>query len=182
MFLESKGYVFESETDTECIAKLVKHIRSQNPSYTFRQLVEQTISQVRVLRSRLCLFLTYFLLLSSRVPLPVSSSRSSTLENVWQPGMSRRSSTSSQCILQTWISTSGRNQGRRVRKRLDPSPVQPGGPSQDVRSHPSRPGSHQFPSYSKEEDQCYVQSGLRPRMYLVFSFQITSVSPGYKTH
>lgn len=94
MFLESKGYVFESETDTECIAKLVKHIRSQNPSYTFRQLVEQTISQVRVLiSSRLCLFLTYFLLLSSRVPLPVSSSRSSTLENVWQPGRSRRSST-----------------------------------------------------------------------------------------
>ena len=46
MFLESKGYKFESETDTECIAKLVKHIRSQNPSYTFRQLVEQTISQV----------------------------------------------------------------------------------------------------------------------------------------
>ena len=45
-FLESKGYHFESETDTECIAKLVKHIRSQNPSYTFRQLVEQTISQV----------------------------------------------------------------------------------------------------------------------------------------
>merc|ERR1712158_29442 len=46
MFLESKGYQFESETDTECIAKLVKHIRSQNPSYTFRQLVEQTISQL----------------------------------------------------------------------------------------------------------------------------------------
>ena len=90
MFLESKGYVFESETDTEGIAKLVKHIRSQNPSYTFRQLVEQTISQVRVLNSRLCLFLTYFLLLSSRVPLPVSSSRSSTLENVWQPGMYQR--------------------------------------------------------------------------------------------
>ena len=93
MFLESKGYVFESETDTECIAKLVKHIRSQNPSYTFRQLVEQTISQVRVLNSHLCLFLTYFLLLSSRVPLPVSSSRSSTLENVWQPGRSQRLST-----------------------------------------------------------------------------------------
>ena len=90
-------------------------------------------------------------------------------------------STSSHCILQTWISTSGRHQGRRVRKRLDPSPVQPGGPSQDVRSHPSRPGPNQFPSYSKEEDQCYVQSGLRPRMYLVFSFQITSVFPGYKT-
>jgi len=46
MFLESKGYQFESETDTECIAKLISHIRSQNPSYTFRQLVEQTISQL----------------------------------------------------------------------------------------------------------------------------------------
>merc|ERR1711962_394042 len=45
-FLEAKGYVFESETDTECIAKLIKHIRSQNVDYTFRQLVEQTISQL----------------------------------------------------------------------------------------------------------------------------------------
>ena len=172
MFLESKGYVFESETDTECIAKLVKHIRSQNPSYTFRQLVEQTISQVRVLSSRLCLFLTYFLLLSSRVLLLVSSSRSSTLENVWQPGISLRPSTSSHCILQTWISTSGRDQGGRVGKRLDPSPVQPGGPSQDVRPHPSRPGSHQFPSYSKEEDQCHVQSGLRPRKGISLLFLV----------
>lgn len=45
-FLEAKGYVFESETDTECIAKLIQHIRSQNGDYTFRQLVEQTISQL----------------------------------------------------------------------------------------------------------------------------------------
>jgi len=45
-FLLSKGYVFESETDTEVIAKLIQHIRSQNVNYTFRQLVEQTISQL----------------------------------------------------------------------------------------------------------------------------------------
>merc|ERR1712038_2096433 len=45
-FLMTKGYVFESETDTECIAKLISHIRSQNVHYTFRQLVEQTISQL----------------------------------------------------------------------------------------------------------------------------------------
>jgi len=45
-FLMTKGYVFESETDTECISKLIHHIRSQNGHYTFRQLVEQTISQL----------------------------------------------------------------------------------------------------------------------------------------
>merc|ERR1712106_907293 len=45
-FLMTKGFVFESETDTECIAKLIQHIRSQNVHYTFRQLVEQTISQL----------------------------------------------------------------------------------------------------------------------------------------
>jgi glucosamine--fructose-6-phosphate aminotransferase (isomerizing) len=46
MFLESKGHKFESETDTEIIAKMVKHIRSQNPKDSFRQLVEKTISQL----------------------------------------------------------------------------------------------------------------------------------------
>jgi len=45
-FLMTKGFVFESETDTECISKLIQHIRSQNVHYTFRQLVEQTISQL----------------------------------------------------------------------------------------------------------------------------------------
>ena len=45
-FLMTKGYVFESETDTECIAKLISYVRSQNVHYTFRQLVEQTISQL----------------------------------------------------------------------------------------------------------------------------------------
>jgi len=45
-FLMTKGFVFESETDTECIAKLISYVRSQNVHYTFRQLVEQTISQL----------------------------------------------------------------------------------------------------------------------------------------
>ena len=90
MFLESKGYQFESETDTECIAKLVKHIRSQNPSYTFRQLVEQTISQVGESNANtLKLMLHVF---SLRALLPVSSSRSSTQGNVSQPGIVERTS------------------------------------------------------------------------------------------
>ena len=45
-FLITKGYAFESETDTEIIAKLISYVRSQNVHYTFRQLVEQTISQL----------------------------------------------------------------------------------------------------------------------------------------
>jgi len=45
-FLVTKGYKFESETDTEVIAKLIKHIRSQNPSDSFLQLVEKTITQL----------------------------------------------------------------------------------------------------------------------------------------
>lgn len=36
-----QGMKFESETDTECIAKLIKHIRSQNTNDTLRQLVEE---------------------------------------------------------------------------------------------------------------------------------------------
>eukprot|EP00088_Acartia_fossae_P025381 TRINITY_DN261_c0_g1_i4.p1 TRINITY_DN261_c0_g1~~TRINITY_DN261_c0_g1_i4.p1 ORF type:complete len:694 (-),score=222.96 TRINITY_DN261_c0_g1_i4:369-2450(-) len=45
-FLESKGHKFESDTDTEAIAKLIKHIRSQNPKDSFRQLVEKTCAQL----------------------------------------------------------------------------------------------------------------------------------------
>lgn len=45
-FLENKGYKFESETDTEIIAKLIKHIYSQHPTYSFRELVEQVIQQL----------------------------------------------------------------------------------------------------------------------------------------
>lgn len=44
--LEKRGYVFESDTDTEVIAKLVHHLWTQHPSYTFRELVEQTIQQL----------------------------------------------------------------------------------------------------------------------------------------
>jgi glucosamine--fructose-6-phosphate aminotransferase (isomerizing) len=46
MFLLKKGYRFESETDTEVIAKLVYHIYLQNPSCSFRELIEQVIQQL----------------------------------------------------------------------------------------------------------------------------------------
>ena len=45
-FLENKGYKFESDTDTEIIAKLIKHIHSQHPNNSFRELVEQVIQQL----------------------------------------------------------------------------------------------------------------------------------------
>ncbi|XP_075147859.1 glutamine--fructose-6-phosphate aminotransferase [isomerizing] 2-like [Haematobia irritans] len=44
--LEKRGYIFESDTDTEVIAKLVHHLWTQHPSYSFRELVEQTIQQL----------------------------------------------------------------------------------------------------------------------------------------
>lgn len=45
-FLELKGNFFESETDTEIIAKLINHIYSENPQNSFRELVEQVIQQI----------------------------------------------------------------------------------------------------------------------------------------
>lgn len=45
-FLEIKGYKFESETDTEIIAKLIHHLYEQHPTYSFRELVEQVIQQM----------------------------------------------------------------------------------------------------------------------------------------
>uniref|UniRef100_U5EXS6 glutamine--fructose-6-phosphate transaminase (isomerizing) n=1 Tax=Corethrella appendiculata TaxID=1370023 RepID=U5EXS6_9DIPT len=47
ILLSSKyGYQFESETDTEVIAKLIHHLYQQHPGYTFRELVEQCIQQI----------------------------------------------------------------------------------------------------------------------------------------
>jgi len=46
LFLQSKGHSFESETDTEVIAKLVKHLHDQDPTQSFRQLVEKVIQQL----------------------------------------------------------------------------------------------------------------------------------------
>ncbi len=45
---ESKGYVFESETDTETIAKLVKYMydNRENDDITFATLVEQVTKQL----------------------------------------------------------------------------------------------------------------------------------------
>eukprot|EP00090_Calanus_glacialis_P002054 TRINITY_DN11544_c0_g1_i1.p1 TRINITY_DN11544_c0_g1~~TRINITY_DN11544_c0_g1_i1.p1 ORF type:complete len:704 (+),score=168.81 TRINITY_DN11544_c0_g1_i1:35-2113(+) len=45
-FLMTKGHEFESDTDTETIAKMIAHIRSEHPKFNFKQLVEQTISQL----------------------------------------------------------------------------------------------------------------------------------------
>ncbi|XP_043272646.1 glutamine--fructose-6-phosphate aminotransferase [isomerizing] 2-like isoform X2 [Venturia canescens] len=44
--LQQRGYVFESETDTEVIAKLVHHLWTQHPTYSFRELVEQVVQQL----------------------------------------------------------------------------------------------------------------------------------------
>lgn len=46
VFLQGKGYEFESDTDTEVIAKLIHHIYTLNPSINFRELVEKVIQQL----------------------------------------------------------------------------------------------------------------------------------------
>ncbi|KAF7273785.1 hypothetical protein GWI33_013540 [Rhynchophorus ferrugineus] len=46
VFLEQKGYRFESETDTEIIAKLIYHFYKQHPTFTFRELVENVVQQL----------------------------------------------------------------------------------------------------------------------------------------
>ncbi|XP_055334949.1 glutamine--fructose-6-phosphate aminotransferase [isomerizing] 2-like [Paramacrobiotus metropolitanus] len=45
-YLEAHGFVFESETDTETIPKLIKHIYDKHPEMSFRELVEQAIQQI----------------------------------------------------------------------------------------------------------------------------------------
>jgi glucosamine--fructose-6-phosphate aminotransferase (isomerizing) len=47
-FLQSKGFVFESDTDTEVIAKLIKYIYDtrEDKYMTFRELVESVIIQL----------------------------------------------------------------------------------------------------------------------------------------
>lgn len=44
--LQQRGYVFESDTDTEVIAKLIHHLWVQHPAYSFRELVEQVVQQL----------------------------------------------------------------------------------------------------------------------------------------
>jgi len=46
MFLMQKGYKFESETDTEIIAKLIRHFYTLHPTYSFLELVEGVIQQL----------------------------------------------------------------------------------------------------------------------------------------
>lgn len=45
-YLLKKGHVFESETDTEVIAKLTQHVHDRYPDFSFRQLVETVIQQL----------------------------------------------------------------------------------------------------------------------------------------
>ncbi|GMT21762.1 hypothetical protein PFISCL1PPCAC_13059, partial [Pristionchus fissidentatus] len=45
-YLLKKGHRFESETDTEVIAKLIQHIHDRYPDFSFRQLVEIVIQQL----------------------------------------------------------------------------------------------------------------------------------------
>lgn len=46
---KGKGYVFESDTDTEVIAKLIHHVHSNNHHHNFRELVETVIQQVELI-------------------------------------------------------------------------------------------------------------------------------------
>ncbi|XP_054168262.1 glutamine--fructose-6-phosphate aminotransferase [isomerizing] 1-like isoform X3 [Oppia nitens] len=45
-FLIKKGYTFESDTDTEVIAKFAHHLYKKQPNIKFRELVEQVIQQL----------------------------------------------------------------------------------------------------------------------------------------
>lgn len=46
LFQINHGFEFESDTDTEVISKLIKHIHNNNPDLSFRELVEQVIQQL----------------------------------------------------------------------------------------------------------------------------------------
>ncbi|XP_050511347.1 glutamine--fructose-6-phosphate aminotransferase [isomerizing] 2 isoform X5 [Diabrotica virgifera virgifera] len=46
VFLEKKGHKFESDTDTEIIAKLIYHFYKLHPTYSFRELVENVVQQL----------------------------------------------------------------------------------------------------------------------------------------
>ncbi|XP_064458505.1 glutamine--fructose-6-phosphate aminotransferase [isomerizing] 2-like isoform X2 [Ornithodoros turicata] len=45
-FLVQRGFQFESDTDTEVIAKFIKHLHDTHPDLSFRELVEQVIQQL----------------------------------------------------------------------------------------------------------------------------------------
>lgn len=46
LFLAKKGFTFESDTDTEVIAKLMLHVYQNHPDSTFQEIVELTIQQL----------------------------------------------------------------------------------------------------------------------------------------
>lgn len=94
-FLETKGHRFESETDTEVIAKLVYHLWQQHPGYSFRELVEQVIQQLvciektfsiseleKIKISYQIIIITVHFLISRKVHLPWHLNRNIFQENV----------------------------------------------------------------------------------------------------
>lgn len=81
-FLEQKGYVFESETDTEVIAKLIHHLYLQHPNYSFRELVEQVIQQLVSATICSCLNYIFHECIFRKELLHWLLSQSSSLENV----------------------------------------------------------------------------------------------------
>ncbi|RJE16618.1 Glucosamine--fructose-6-phosphate aminotransferase, partial [Aspergillus sclerotialis] len=44
--LESKGFRFETETDTECIAKLAKYLFDQQPDIDFTVLAKAVVKEL----------------------------------------------------------------------------------------------------------------------------------------
>lgn len=62
IFQESKGYEFESETDTETIAKLIKYVfdNRETEDITFSTLVERVIQQLVSCRSHLSVVPLFF--------------------------------------------------------------------------------------------------------------------------
>lgn len=58
-FLMKRGFEFESDTDTEVIAVLIKHIHDTHPDLSFRELVEQAVQQLEGAFA-LCIKSVYF--------------------------------------------------------------------------------------------------------------------------
>lgn len=86
-FLEKRNYVFESDTDTEVIAKLVHHLWKQHPGLSFRELAEQAIQQLvsqldgprqHYYLTRLCILWVY-----RKEPSPLPLNRSTSQASVW---------------------------------------------------------------------------------------------------
>ena len=48
-FLVKKGYAFESDTDTEVMAKMIEHLHEENPHAPFRDFISQSIENSKLI-------------------------------------------------------------------------------------------------------------------------------------